>query len=101
MRASVLLTGRLLARLGSVTFPHPGGCVLGSRPIDVFVNGFKKLGAEYAETQESYTLSVRGGLQGGTIFFRLPSVTATETFMIAATLAKDSVTLFNAAMEPE
>lgn len=101
MRASVLMTGPLLARLGSVTFPHPGGCVLGSRPIDVFVNGFKKLGAEYAETKESYTLSAPHGLTGGTIFFRLPSVTATETFMAAATLAKGTVTLYNAAMEPE
>jgi UDP-N-acetylglucosamine 1-carboxyvinyltransferase len=101
MRASVLMTGPLLARLGSVTFPHPGGCVLGSRPIDVFVNGFKKLGAEYTETGESYTLSAPHGLRGGSVFFRLPSVTATETFMTAATLAKGTVTLYNAAMEPE
>jgi len=101
MRASVLLTGPVLARMGTVTFPHPGGCVLGTRPIDVFVTGFEKLGATYTESDKSYTLSAPNGLQGGEIFFRLVSVTATETFMMAATLAKAPVTLMNCAMEPE
>lgn len=101
MRASVLLTGPVLARMGSVTFPHPGGCVLGTRPIDVFVTGFKKLGATYSESDTSYTLSAPNGLQGGEIFFRLVSVTATETFMMAATCARAPVTLMNCAMEPE
>lgn len=101
MRASVLLTGPILARMGSVTFPHPGGCVLGTRPIDVFVTGFEKLGATYSESENSYTLTATNGLQGGEIFFRLVSVTATETFMMAATLAKGPVTLMNCAMEPE
>ncbi|MES2014303.1 MAG: UDP-N-acetylglucosamine 1-carboxyvinyltransferase [Patescibacteria group bacterium] len=101
MRASVLLTGPILARRGAVTFPHPGGCVLGSRPIDIFVTGFQKLGATISEeNEEFYTLSAPNGLSGGEIFFRAVSVTATETFLIAATLAKAPVTLRNAAMEP-
>ncbi len=101
MRASVLLTGSVLARVGSVTFPHPGGCVLGSRPIDVFVTGFEKLGATYTESADVYTLSAPNGLSGGEIFFRVISVTATETFMFAGLLAKAPVTLHNCAMEPE
>lgn len=101
MRASIVLIGPLLARLGSVTFPHPGGDVIGDRPIDIFISGFQKLGAQYSETGDSYTLSASGGLLGGEIFFRIVSVTATETFMMAATLAKGPVTLKNCAMEPE
>jgi UDP-N-acetylglucosamine 1-carboxyvinyltransferase len=101
MRASVLMTGPILARLGQVTFPHPGGCVLGSRPIDIFVTGFQKMGATYTETGESYTLSAPNGLQGTDIFFRVVSVTGTESFLIAAALAKGVTVLRNCAMEPE
>ncbi|MFQ5541118.1 MAG: UDP-N-acetylglucosamine 1-carboxyvinyltransferase, partial [Candidatus Paceibacteria bacterium] len=102
LRASVLLTGAVLARHGKVTFPHPGGCVLGSRPIDLFLDGFKTLGCAASERAEEYTLNAPPeGLTGGTIFFRVPSVTATETFMIAGTRAIAPVTLENAAMEPE
>lgn len=101
MRASVVLSGPILARLGSVTFPTPGGDVIGARPIDVFLAGFKALGASITETGDSYTLSAVGGLSGGEIFFRVVSVTATETFMMAATLAKGPVTLKNCAMEPQ
>lgn len=101
MRASILLSGPLLARFGRVTFPHPGGCVLGSRPIDVFIDGFKKLDAEFSEDGETYTLSAPHGLSGGDIFFRTVSVTGTETLMMAATAARSPVTLRNAAMEPE
>lgn len=101
MRASVVLTGPILARLGSVTFPHPGGDVIGERPIDIFIRGFEQLGATYAEEGESQTLSAPGGLSGGEIFMRIVSVTATETFMMAGTLAKGPVTLKNCAMEPE
>lgn len=101
MRASVVLIGPLLARLGSVTFPHPGGDVIGERPIDLFISGFEKLGAEFTATNDTYTLSAPQGLHGGEIFFRVVSVTATETLMMAATLAKGPVTLKNCAMEPE
>lgn len=101
MRASIVLIGPLLARLGSVTFPHPGGDVIGERPIDIFISGFQKLGASYLESGDSYTLSAPNGISGGEIFFRIVSVTATETFMMAAPLAKGPVTLKNCAMEPE
>lgn len=101
MRASVVLIGPLLARLGSVTFPHPGGDVIGERPIDMFITAFQKLGARFSETADSYTLSAPEGLSGGEIFFRIVTVTGTETLMMAATLAKGPVTLKNCAMEPE
>jgi len=101
LRASVLLIGATLARSGKVTFPHPGGCVLGSRPIDLFVEGFKKLGCSVEEQGDTYTFEAPNGISGGEIFFRVVSVTATETFMIAAVKAGGPVTLKNCAMEPE
>ena len=101
MRASILMVASVLARHGRVTFPHPGGCVLGSRPIDVFIGGFRKLGATFSEEGERYAFSAPQGLSGGEIFFRVISVTATEAFMIAATKASGPVTLKNCAMEPE
>lgn len=101
LRASVLLVGSVLARHSSVTFSHPGGCVLGTRPVDLFIEGFQALGATFTEEGETYTLTAPSGLSGGEVFFRLMSVTATETFMIAATKAAAPVTLKNCAMEPE
>ncbi len=102
MRASIILTGPLLARLGTVTFPHPGGCVLGSRPIDLFLEGFQRMGVTVVEENDRYTLTTSGGkLKGVEFFFPLVSVTGTETLMMAAILAKGVTTLRNAAMEPE
>lgn len=102
MRASIVLTGPLLARFGKVSLPHPGGCVIGARPIDIFINGFKKMGARITENDEHYVFDTGGKkLSGGDIFLRTPSVTATETFMLAATLAKGTTTIKNAAHEPE
>ena len=57
LRASVLLIGSVLARTGRVTFPHPGGDVIGERPIDLFISAFRKLGAVFSETGDTYTLS--------------------------------------------
>lgn len=101
LRASVLLTGASLARNGSVTFPHPGGCVLGSRPIDLFLSGFETLGCRVTEHGEATQVDAPNGISGGEIFFTVVSVTATETFMIMATAATAPVTLKNCAMEPE
>lgn len=102
MRASVLFVGSTLARNRKVSLPHPGGCVLGSRPIDLFIRGFETLGVNVEEKEgEYYTFSAPNGLKGGEIFFSVISVTATETFMIAATKAEAPVTLKNCAMEPE
>lgn len=102
MRASVVLIGPILARYGKVVFPHPGGCVIGARPIDLFTRGFEKMGATVSVDQNGYTIKTKGKkLKGAQLFFRKQSVTATETFMIAATLAQGVTTIKNAAMEPE
>jgi len=102
IRASIVLTGPILARFGRVSFPHPGGCVIGERPIDLFLDGYKKMGAVLRQTSGSYILTVPlGKLKGATIFFRKPSVTATETLMMAAILANGKTIIKNAAREPE
>lgn len=107
LRASIVLTGPLLAREGEVTFPHPGGCVIGNRPIDIFLDGFLAMGATLEESEKSYTLRAPKGkdgkarLKGAEIFMRVQSVTATQTFMMAAVLAEGTTVLKNAALEPE
>jgi len=102
LRASIVLSGPVLARLGKVKFPHPGGCVIGERPIDLFLDGFKKMGARIQKKGESYVISTESGkLRGAEIFLRSPSVTGTETFMMAGVLAKGTTIIKNAALEPE
>jgi UDP-N-acetylglucosamine 1-carboxyvinyltransferase len=101
LRASVVMTGPLLARTGKVEFPFPGGCVLGERPIDLFLEGFRAMGCEVTEGEDLFTIAAREGLKGARIFFPLVSVTATETLMLAATLAEGETLLQNCAMEPE
>lgn len=100
LRSSIVLVGPLLARLGRVKFYHPGGCILGKRPIDIFFEGFKSLGASVRERKNSYIVSAKE-LHGNTFFFRKISVTATETLMMAAILAKGKTILKNCAQEPE
>ncbi len=100
IRASVLLIGPLLYRLGKVQLQHPGGCVLGKRPIDLFLDGFSKLGATVVEKDDCFELTT-SGLTGGTIVFPIISVTATEALMTTATRAKGTTVLKNAAVEPE
>lgn len=101
MRASILLAGPLLARFGKVSFPHPGGCVIGERPIDLFIEGFKKMGASVSEKDGLYEISTSKGLVGTEFFFRVSSVTGTETLLLAALGAKGRTVLKNAALEPE
>lgn len=106
LRASIVATGPFLARFGSVSFPHPGGCVIGARPIDLFLLGFQKMGArvsvEKRGNKDAYVIRAGAGkLRGAEIFFKNQSVTATETFMMAAALAHGKTTIKNAAMEPE
>jgi len=102
LRASIVLVGPILARCGKVEFPHPGGCVIGARPIDYFLEGFEKLGATVEHKDEHYHIEAKGGrLRGADIFFPTPSHTVTETMMMAATLAEGRTTLKNCAMEPE
>lgn len=101
MRASIVLSGPLLARFGATSFPHPGGDIIGERPIDFFTEGFEKMGASVEEAEHEYRVSAKNGLHGADIFFRWVSVTATETLMMTAVLAKGQTTLRNVAMEPE
>lgn len=99
-RASIVLSGPMLARFGEIKFPHPGGCVIGKRPIDIFLDSFKKLGAKIKENKEFYHIKAPR-LAGTDIAFRIPSVTATETIMMAAIGAKGKTIIRNAACEPE
>lgn len=100
LRASVVLLGPLLARFGEVKFPHPGGCVIGQRPIDIFLDGLMALGSEIVEADDYYHFKAKK-LIGSTFVFPRISVTATETLMLAACLAKGTTILKFAACEPE
>lgn len=102
IRASVVLTGPLLARLGKVSFPHPGGCVIGKRPIDIFLKGFIEMGASFGEKENEYLFTVKNKkLRGAEIFLRVASVGATEALMMTAVLATGTTVIKNAALEPE
>ncbi|MFA6408543.1 MAG: UDP-N-acetylglucosamine 1-carboxyvinyltransferase [Candidatus Paceibacterota bacterium] len=102
LRASVVLMGPILARYGKVSFPHPGGCVIGARPIDLFLRSFEKMGASYSVDDEYYHIEASSGkLHGADIFLDVASVGVTETVMMAATLADGTTYIRNAAMEPE
>lgn len=101
-RASIMFVGPLLARLGEVKFFHPGGCVIGAgkRPIDLFLEGFKSLGAEIVIDENFYYLKAKK-LIGNEYFFTTVSVTGTECLMMTAVLAEGETILKNCAMEPE
>jgi UDP-N-acetylglucosamine 1-carboxyvinyltransferase len=103
MRASVLALGPLLARFGKAKVSLPGGCAIGTRPIDLHLAGFTKLGAEVKlESGNVVARAPSGGrLRGAEIRFDKVTVTGTENLMMAATLAKGSTRLVNAAREPE
>ncbi len=101
-RTSVMFVGPMLARFGEVKFPHPGGCVIGAagRPIDLFLEGFKKMGAEINEGEDFYHIKAKK-LQACDYFFSTVSVTGTQSLMMTATLAKGTSIIRNCAMEPE
>ena len=100
IRASILLTASLLARTGKVIFPHPGGCVIGERPIDLFLNGYKALGAEVSYKNNLYTI-IAPRLIGAKFVFDAVSVTGTEAMIMASVFAKGKTILKNCACEPE
>lgn len=102
-RTSVMFVGPILARFGEVKFPHPGGCVIGagSRPIDLFLEGFKAFGATVEEVPGKYYQVQAKKLQAANFFFPLVSVTVTESLMMTACLIPGKTTLKNCAMEPE
>lgn len=104
MRASILVMGPLLARKGRARVPLPGGCAIGSRPIDLHLKGFEALGAVIrCSDDEGYVEAVAGGqgLIGDTVYLDFPSVGATENIMMAAVLAEGTTYIENAAEEPE
>ena len=102
MRASVFTMGPLLARAGKVIMPMPGGCTIGKRPIDLHLKGLKAMGANIEYNTDYVTLTTgKDGLTGDVIYLDFPSVGATENIMMAATLAKGTTIIENAAKEPE
>ncbi len=101
MRASVLVLGPLLARCGRARVSLPGGCAIGTRPVDLHIKGLQQLGADI-ELREGYVdARAPRGLKGAEIVFPTVSVGATENLLMAATLAEGETVLVNAAREPE
>ncbi|MDR3125392.1 MAG: UDP-N-acetylglucosamine 1-carboxyvinyltransferase [Endomicrobium sp.] len=101
MRASILILGPLLARLKKVDVSLPGGCTIGSRPIDIHLDAFKHLGAEISINEGYVKTFAKNGLKGNVIHFKFPSVGATENVLLSAVLAEGETTIINAAREPE
>lgn len=102
MRASILVLGPMLARMGEATVSLPGGCAIGNRPIDLHLKALEAFGAEI-ELASGYVKAIapKGGLPGGSYTFPVVSVGATENALMAAVLAKGTCILHNAAREPE
>jgi len=100
MRASVLVLGPLLARMGRARVSLPGGCAIGARPIDQHLKGLGRMGAEI-RIERGYVEARARRLRGGRILFDMPTVTGTENLMMAAALAEGETVLENAACEPE
>ncbi|TSB44774.1 UDP-N-acetylglucosamine 1-carboxyvinyltransferase [Alkalicoccobacillus porphyridii] len=101
MRASFLVMGPLLARIGKARIALPGGCAIGSRPIDQHLKGFEAMGASVEIGNGFIEASIDGRLQGAKIYLDFPSVGATENIMMAAVLAEGTTILENVAEEPE
>ncbi len=104
LRASFFIIGPLLTRLGIARIPLPGGCAIGARPVDLHVRGLKAMGAEVFIEHGIVHAQLKGNhkkLQGARIYLDYPSVGATETLMMAATLAEGETIIENAAQEPE
>ena len=102
MRASILVLGPMVAHFGEAEVALPGGCAIGSRPVDLHIRGLEALGAQIT-VEDGYikAKAPEGGLRGGNFFFDIVSVTGTENIMMAATLAKGRTVLENSAREPE
>ncbi|KKL54415.1 hypothetical protein LCGC14_2265670, partial [marine sediment metagenome] len=100
LRASFLVIGALLARLGQAACSPPGGDVIGQRPIDVHLAGFAALGGRVSREGEKYVVE-SDGLRGARLFADYPSVLGTQNLMLAAATARGTTTIVNAAAEPE
>ncbi len=101
MRASILVLGPMLARFGNASVPLPGGCAIGSRPVDLHLQGLRAMGAEIELQGGKIMARVQGRLRGAHIMLDKPTVTGTENLMMAASLARGTTILENAAKEPE
>ena len=101
MRASILILGPLLARFGKARISLPGGCAIGTRPIDIHLEGLKKLGANFSVENGYVVGAVEDELIGKHITLPFPSVGATENILMAASIAKGKTIIENAAREPE
>ena len=101
MRASSIVLGPLLANCGKVSLPLPGGCSIGSRPIDIHLKGLKQMGAEIDIKDGVVHARVKGKLRGRRLYLDFPSVGATENLMMAASLAQGETIIENIAREPE
>jgi UDP-N-acetylglucosamine 1-carboxyvinyltransferase len=100
MRASILVLGPLVARMGEARVSLPGGCAIGARPVNLHIQALRDLGAEVT-LKDGYVEAKASRLKGATIYFDVVTVTGTENIMMAATLAKGQTILKNAAREPE
>ncbi len=100
MRASILVLGPLVARFGEARVSLPGGCAIGSRPVDLHIKGLQAMGAQI-EIEHGYIVARAERLKGARIFMDLVSVTGTENLMMAASLAEGETVIENAAREPE
>jgi len=100
MRASILILGPLLAKFGEVRVAYPGGCKIGPRPVDLHLENLKKMGAEI-EVKHGTIIAKAKKLNGANIIFDKVTVTGTENIIMAATLAKGTTVIENAAKEPE
>ncbi len=101
MRASILVLGPLLARFHEAEVALPGGCAIGSRPVNLHIDCMRKLGAKIDTSNGYIKASAKGGLVGAKIHFSIVTVTGTENAVMAATLAKGQTVISNAAKEPE
>ncbi|MDO6564052.1 UDP-N-acetylglucosamine 1-carboxyvinyltransferase [Amphritea sp. 1_MG-2023] len=101
MRASILVLGPLLAHFGHAEVSLPGGCAIGSRPVDLHLKGLEALGAEIAVEEGFIRATCDGRLKGGRVFFDIVTVTGTENILMAAALAEGQSVIENAAREPE
>ncbi len=100
MRASVLVLGPLVARYGKAKVSLPGGCAIGARPINLHLSGLSKMGVKI-ELDGGYVIASSKGLKGTEIYLDMPTVTGTENLMMAATVARGTTVIENAAREPE
>jgi UDP-N-acetylglucosamine 1-carboxyvinyltransferase len=100
MRASILVLGPLLSRLGKARISLPGGCAIGARPIDLHLKGLSAMGVDI-NLEHGYVVASADKLRGANIFFDISTVTGTENLMMAAVKAEGKTTLHNAAEEPE